>query len=1595
MNDEPTEYDSVEQFITDLQDKQVTSITELIYYKNKIIKREYISGSNGSEVQYTGYLMDAQLSKKKVKELEKLYDTLDNQIENIIFTTDNLLSKKTTKKNFIYYPEIIDSCFNQKIYKKKEFNINELNAYNEKAIQVRNMDSNFKITNTQSFVKTFLSEQTPYKGLLLWHGVGVGKTCAAISIAENFKNKQVNILLPSNTLKQNWKDEIINIKKELYKKKDSIVQCTGNNYIDKLDIDYWKQTLDKDENGDYDIRKLKLTKRINKVISEHYSFTTYMTLANSIEKDLKKIERKSKGMFVYSKQIQYIKDRFSDQIYIMDEIHQTRSNGGISETENKKIRPYLEMIARYAINTHFILLSATPMYNITDEIRWILNLLLWNDGRGAVPEDIFDETGLLLRPNTTDINYEDILINKSRGYISHLRGENPYTFPIKLTPAIPVLPDDNEDDDKYPKYRDEEDIFLPTPSKYIEKGIVKNFSDVTEDTSCFKHIERVAFLYPDIFSTWQYSFIETLLLKKKLDLTTIGLLVKYSNIVYPVLNDDGSVHNTLMGTIKDGFNKFSNYKYEYLYDTYPCMRISDTDDTDTEPLLLKKHSIKIYNVIKSIQASHPIVKKGYKKGDILKDVEHPGGGIVFIYSKLRDFGIKPMAFALEELGFNRYVLHKDADYMNDNLLIRERDDNDRFCAFNKCTYKDIPDDQTHTFIQARYIYLDGSIPKPTLNLLVKEARGEGVSNQTNTYGENILAILGTRVVEVGISFFNVRQIHVLEPWFHFNVMIQVVGRGSRNFSHKSLQKEHRNIMIYLHVGTQQNMDRVETVDEKLYRDSYCKKKNMIQVELLLKENAIDCQLNKKGNIFIENKDGEDTYYEKGSLHMDIYDSIRHIKRNKRFVGDEDYSLSCNLQKCREFTCKHIETSEDGAIDTSTFSQVDNARNVNQSKLLIKKLFTKKHFYELKELLQKIKEDIQFFSHSKDTDADKNVIIYSALDEIVTQKENIYYKKNEGYLIMRYINIGSGSQKTESAFYIFQPKIITRTNADTYESIHIKKFKKEYKKIRTKILSTQNELELDNYKKQKNDLFTKLFSKEDTTLPLSYRNSILQDTKQKYISDIPATSVDSTKPSIKVSQPAKKKSEGAGAAASKVSNTNIKAQENVPSNYKKIQRSLQEEFKTTNIDCIDKLKNNITNVAVRDRLFINEHMIVIHRYKQFDRLSLTDKKIVLKFHIGNIMSIDDVSTITPISTSEQNLLKDENEPLYEALSRIYAHDTFGNPEYNNPNHILKVIKKHVPFTEESELILLITLYLKYDSEAASILMARLRNTLSAYFINEDEDREEQCIQHFNNRQFIKDFDDIIKSAMKDTSDSNPAMGRLYTKKNLQDIMYKLLIIDYYDKSKHLYNNTDTNYTIIRKRRDEIERKDEDGNNISNEIMGFVLRYSIKQRKERYFIYKRGMFIKNGADVINESEFRHLRYNKEILFDNKNILMGLSMYNPKSKEVQFKLLNNITVTKKTKSGKLSLKEAHTGVVCKGGPTVTSLIKDLNKLLELTGDNQVKKKTSIATNKLTKDELCEILSLLLRYNEYKSLFVSTPKDQKITKYFYNIEQALYLTF
>ena len=45
-------------------------------------------------------------------------------------------------------------------------------------------NKDFELAPHQKFIKNFLSMYTPYNGLLLYHGLGTGKTCSAIGVAE-------------------------------------------------------------------------------------------------------------------------------------------------------------------------------------------------------------------------------------------------------------------------------------------------------------------------------------------------------------------------------------------------------------------------------------------------------------------------------------------------------------------------------------------------------------------------------------------------------------------------------------------------------------------------------------------------------------------------------------------------------------------------------------------------------------------------------------------------------------------------------------------------------------------------------------------------------------------------------------------------------------------------------------------------------------------------------------------------------------------------------------------------------------------------------------------------------------------------------------------------------------------------------------------------------------------------------------------------------------------------------------------------------------------------------------------------------------------
>ena len=93
-----------------------------------------------------------------------------------------LLDNSKNDKPFLY-PNLDDSNFNIKIAKKKEFLDTKYDVHSEKDYadieeytQTLCNNKEFELDPHQMFIRNFMSFQTPYNGILLFHGLGTGKT---------------------------------------------------------------------------------------------------------------------------------------------------------------------------------------------------------------------------------------------------------------------------------------------------------------------------------------------------------------------------------------------------------------------------------------------------------------------------------------------------------------------------------------------------------------------------------------------------------------------------------------------------------------------------------------------------------------------------------------------------------------------------------------------------------------------------------------------------------------------------------------------------------------------------------------------------------------------------------------------------------------------------------------------------------------------------------------------------------------------------------------------------------------------------------------------------------------------------------------------------------------------------------------------------------------------------------------------------------------------------------------------------------------------------------------------------------------------------
>jgi len=91
----------------------------------------------------------------------------------------------------------------------------EYKKYRVKKDAKMDTTGNFDLFNHQKIVRDYMNNDSPYRGLLLFHGLGVGKTCASIAIAEGLKSNRNIIVLLNKSLQQNFKVNIMKCGYEL------------------------------------------------------------------------------------------------------------------------------------------------------------------------------------------------------------------------------------------------------------------------------------------------------------------------------------------------------------------------------------------------------------------------------------------------------------------------------------------------------------------------------------------------------------------------------------------------------------------------------------------------------------------------------------------------------------------------------------------------------------------------------------------------------------------------------------------------------------------------------------------------------------------------------------------------------------------------------------------------------------------------------------------------------------------------------------------------------------------------------------------------------------------------------------------------------------------------------------------------------------------------------------------------------------------------------------------------------------------------------------------------------------------------------------
>jgi hypothetical protein len=228
----------------------------------------------------------------------------------------------------------------------------------------------------QKLVKDYMNMYSPYRGLLLYHGLGSGKTCASIAIAEGLKDDKRVVVMTPASLQMNYRSEIQKCGSEFYKMSHywKFIRIRKHpDYVKPLsqflqvDEEYivknggaWLVNMNRESN--YETltteEKQSLQKQITHMIEQKYTFINYNGLR---EKKLDKLSEYG--------------NPFDNTVVIIDEAHNfiSRIVNKLKKRSSLSMRLYEYLLS--ADNCRVVLLSGTPIINYPNEIGILFNII--------------------------------------------------------------------------------------------------------------------------------------------------------------------------------------------------------------------------------------------------------------------------------------------------------------------------------------------------------------------------------------------------------------------------------------------------------------------------------------------------------------------------------------------------------------------------------------------------------------------------------------------------------------------------------------------------------------------------------------------------------------------------------------------------------------------------------------------------------------------------------------------------------------------------------------------------------------------------------------------------------------------------------------------------------------------------------------------------------------------------------------------------------------------------------------------------------------------------------------------------------------------